>query len=90
MATLKIGLDDETYSALMDDAARHLRPTDWHVKAILRQALGLAFPYPADDNTPRTPRSAHVITAPEPAAASAGEGTPATGHVCAERTVTPV
>ena len=46
MATLKIGLDDETYTALMDDATRHLRPTDWHAKAILRQALGLPFPYP--------------------------------------------
>jgi plasmid stability protein len=72
MATLKIGLDEETYTALMDDAARHLRPTDWHVKAILRQALGLPFPYPADDNTPRTQRSPHGIAASEPAAASPG------------------
>jgi plasmid stability protein len=47
MATLKIGLDDETYQALMEDAARHLRPADWHVKAILRLVLGLEFPYPA-------------------------------------------
>jgi hypothetical protein len=45
MATLKIGLDDETYAALIDDASRHLRPADWHAKALLRQALGLPFPY---------------------------------------------
>jgi plasmid stability protein len=51
MATLKIALDAETYTALMMDAARHLRPADWHAKAILRQALGLAFPYPAPANT---------------------------------------
>jgi hypothetical protein len=45
---LKIGLDDETYTALMADADRHLRPPDWHVKALLRQALG---PYPAQGRT---------------------------------------
>jgi hypothetical protein len=44
---LKIGLDDETYTALMADADRYLRPPDWHVKALLRQVLGLEFPYPA-------------------------------------------
>jgi hypothetical protein len=49
MATLKIDLDDETYTALIDDASRHLRPADWYVKAILRQALGLPFPYPWDE-----------------------------------------
>jgi hypothetical protein len=48
MATLKIEFDDETYYALMNDAVRHLRPADWHAKAIVRQALGLAFPYPAE------------------------------------------
>jgi plasmid stability protein len=45
MATLKIRLDEETYTALLTDAGRHLRPTEWHAKAILRQALGLPFPY---------------------------------------------
>jgi hypothetical protein len=52
MATLKIALDPETYTALMDDAARHLRPADWHAKAILRQALGLPFPYPPTPDEP--------------------------------------
>jgi hypothetical protein len=49
MATIKVALDSETYAALMDDAARHLRPADWHAKAILRTALGLRFPYPKDE-----------------------------------------
>jgi plasmid stability protein len=60
MATLKIGLDDETYTALMDDAARHLRPADWHAKAILRLGLGLTFPYPRDKDQVKT------AGAPEP------------------------
>jgi hypothetical protein len=45
MATLKIEFDEETYHALMGDALRHLRPTDWHARALVRQALGLPFPY---------------------------------------------
>jgi hypothetical protein len=37
---LKLGLDDETAYALKEDASQHLRPADWHAKALLRQALG--------------------------------------------------
>jgi plasmid stability protein len=48
MATIKLRLDDETFTALLEDARRHLRPTDWYAKAILRQALGLPFPYLAE------------------------------------------
>jgi plasmid stability protein len=48
MDTLKIRLDHETELALIKDAARHLRPADWHAKTILRQALGLPFPYPSE------------------------------------------
>jgi plasmid stability protein len=48
MAALKINLDAETDRALLADAARHLRPVDWHAKALLRVALGLPFPYPPD------------------------------------------
>jgi hypothetical protein len=70
MTTLKIALDREMYAALMSEAARHLRPADWHAKAILRQALGLPFPYPADNDPPCTQRSEHVIAASEPAATS--------------------
>jgi hypothetical protein len=50
MATIKLALDPETYTALMAEAARYLRPADWHAKAILRQALGLQFPYPPEPN----------------------------------------
>ena len=46
MDTLKIRLDADMYDALLKDAARHLRPADWHAKALLRQSLGLPFPYP--------------------------------------------
>jgi plasmid stability protein len=63
MATLRIALDAETYSALMQEAARHLRPADWHVKAILRQALGLEFPYPAGKDAPGPERTDHVTPA---------------------------
>jgi hypothetical protein len=48
METIKLWLNDETFTALLEDARRHLRPTDWHAKAILRQALGLPFPYPVE------------------------------------------
>ena len=49
MPTLKLSLDQETYDALYQAAASHLRPPDWHAQAILRQALGLLFPMPAKD-----------------------------------------
>ncbi|MGH8069286.1 MAG: hypothetical protein ACRERE_29435 [Candidatus Entotheonellia bacterium] len=60
MATLKIQLDTETYTALMEDAGRHLRPADWHAQAILRQALGLPFPYPPAMNAPTAMPAAEV------------------------------
>jgi hypothetical protein len=60
MATLKIQLDTETYTALITDAGRHLRPADWHAQAILRQALGLPFPYPADLEAPTVKTAAEV------------------------------
>jgi hypothetical protein len=46
MFKLTICLDEQMHSALMQDASRHLRPTIYHAKALLRQALGLTFPYP--------------------------------------------
>jgi hypothetical protein len=62
MATLKIQLDTETYTALIQDAGRHLRPADWHAQAILRQALGLPFPYP-DEMQALTARPAAEVSA---------------------------
>jgi hypothetical protein len=75
MATLKLALDSETYAALMHDAARHLRPADWHAKVILRQALGLSFPYPAEGDTPGLQRSDDAPADPTLAAAPPGEET---------------
>jgi hypothetical protein len=46
MPTLRLSIDTETYSALIEEAARHLRPADWHAQAILRLAPGLALPFP--------------------------------------------
>jgi hypothetical protein len=48
MPTLRVGLDDETYYALLADAERHLRPGERHMAALLRQALGLPVPLPPD------------------------------------------
>ena len=48
MTTLKVVLDPETYHALLSDAGRHIRPCDWHLKVLLRQALGLPVPYPVE------------------------------------------
>ena len=45
MPTIKLSIDSETYSALIEEAARHLRPADWHASAILRTALGLPVPF---------------------------------------------
>jgi len=56
MFKITICLDDEMHSALMNDASRHLRPTIYHTKVLLRQALGLTFPYPEgfDESRPET------------------------------------
>jgi hypothetical protein len=45
---IKIEIDDETHSALMREAVRHRRPTDWHALVLVRQGLGLPFPYPSE------------------------------------------
>jgi hypothetical protein len=44
MPTLRVGLDNETYAALLADAERHLRPGERHMAVLLRQALGLPVP----------------------------------------------
>jgi hypothetical protein len=54
MPTLKLSLDRETYDALYQAASSHLRPPDWHAQALLRQALGLPFPIPAQDEPKAT------------------------------------
>jgi plasmid stability protein len=63
MAILRLGLDEETHAALMADAARHLRPADWHAKAILRLGLGLTFPYPKSPEDGLNPQPEEVAHA---------------------------
>jgi hypothetical protein len=48
MFEIRVSLDDEMHATLIQDASQHLRPTVYHAKALLRQALGLPFPYPQD------------------------------------------
>jgi hypothetical protein len=90
MASLRLYLDQETFVALADRALRERRPVDWQAEVILRQALGLPFPYPAEDDTPCAQRSDHALAASEPAAASPVEGDPTAGPIGAEHTITVV
>jgi hypothetical protein len=48
MPNLKLKLDQETLDALERRAISERRPADWQAEVILRQSLGLAFPYPSD------------------------------------------
>ena len=53
MARLRLDLDQETFLALTDRALRARRPVDWQAEVMLRQALGLSFPYPQNTDTSR-------------------------------------
>jgi hypothetical protein len=53
MARLRLDLDQETFLALTDRALRERRPVDWQAEVMLRQALGLSFPYPEHTDTSR-------------------------------------
>jgi hypothetical protein len=63
MAVLKITLDHETFLALTESALRERRPVHWQAEVLLRQALGLPFPYPAE------PSPASVMATKGPAGA---------------------
>lgn len=54
MPTIKISLDPETYSSLSDSAVRELRPIPWQALVLLRGALGLRLPMPAQDEPKAT------------------------------------
>lgn len=45
MARIKLDLDSETYQHLLDAALAERRPVHWQAEIMLRQALGLSFPY---------------------------------------------
>ena len=46
MPRLRLDLDRETYDALTSLALAHRRPVVYQVEVLLRQTLGLAFPFP--------------------------------------------
>jgi hypothetical protein len=48
MARLRLDLDQETFVALTERAIRERRPITWQAEVMLREALGLMFPYPAE------------------------------------------
>ena len=44
MPTLKLALDSETYSRLVEQAVSERRPIGWQAEVALRRALGLLVP----------------------------------------------
>jgi hypothetical protein len=47
MPRIRVDLDQETYAALMLKADEERRPLQWEAEVLIRQALGLPFPYPS-------------------------------------------
>ena len=47
MPRLRLDLDKETFEALAEQASAERRPVPLQAEVILRQALGLTFPYPS-------------------------------------------
>ena len=57
MQRLKLDLDAETFEALAVQALSERRPVPLQAQVILRQALGLPFPYPQVTYIKQTIRS---------------------------------
>jgi hypothetical protein len=55
MPRLRLDLDRETFDALADKAFSERRPVPLQAEVILRQALGLEFPYPNGDTPGPSP-----------------------------------
>jgi hypothetical protein len=51
MPRLRLDLDLETFEALADKAFAERRPVHYQAEVILRQALGLPFPFPVGSNS---------------------------------------
>ncbi len=51
MPRLRVDLDTETFEALAANAAAERRPVPLQAEVILRQSLGLPFPYPSTPDT---------------------------------------
>ncbi len=47
---LRLELDSDTTSSLIEQAGRERRPVAWHAEVLLRRALGLPFPATEPDN----------------------------------------
>jgi hypothetical protein len=62
VARLHLEPDQETFVALTDRALRERRPVVWQAEVILRQALGLPFPYPAEEDTACPRGGEHATT----------------------------
>lgn len=62
MAQIRLDLDQETLSALMDRALRERRTPVWQAEVMLRQALGLPFPYPPVPDAPSPTTASAAIT----------------------------
>ena len=51
MAYIRLDLDQETFSRLVDSALHERRPIPWQAEVILRRALGLPFPTSIEQDT---------------------------------------
>ena len=62
---LPLDLDRETYDALTSLALAQRRPVVYQVEVLLRQTLGLAFPYPPatpdEESCSPTPNKSHAM-----------------------------
>ncbi len=57
MPRLRLDLDRETFDALTAQAFAERRPVVFQAEVVLRQALGLPFPYPPVSDGELTPPS---------------------------------
>ncbi len=57
MPRLRLDLDRETFEALAAQALSERRSASFQAEVILRQAMGLPFPYPATPHIEPTPSS---------------------------------
>ena len=60
---LRLELDRDTSDRLIGQAAAERRPVPWQAEVLLRQALGLPFPYPDEGGSDREPQGALGSTA---------------------------
>jgi hypothetical protein len=59
MARLRLDIDQETFERLREVALQERRLPEWQAEVLLRQALGLPFPYPKTaDEAPRAAQEA--------------------------------